>query len=107
MGASSPDVGGISRRETEPAPRPTGTDRLTDAACRSARPSASIRKLADGKGLYLAVLPSGVKVWRVKYRHGGNEKTYTIGPYSEVGLAAARAKRDEARAWMRDGLDPT
>ncbi|MBK7793115.1 MAG: integrase arm-type DNA-binding domain-containing protein [Betaproteobacteria bacterium] len=53
------------------------------------------------------MLPSGAKSWRLKYRHSGKEKTYTIGPYPEFGLKAARDKRDEARAWLREGIDPT
>jgi integrase len=57
--------------------------------------------------MYLAVMPTGGKLWRMKYRHDGNEKTYSIGEYPEVKLADARAARDEARAWLRDGLDPT
>ncbi len=85
-----------------------GVDRLSDAACRRAvAPPAGVTKLADGKGLYLAVLPSGVKSWRVKYRQQGKEKTFTIGTYPEIGIAEARAKRDDARRWLRDGKDPT
>jgi integrase len=85
-----------------------GVERLSDAACRTAvTPASGIAKLSDGRGLYLAVLPSGTKSWRLKYRHGGKEKTYSIGPYPEVGLKAAREKRDEARAWLREGVDPT
>jgi integrase len=101
--------GGIERSAGGTAKRPAGTDRLSDAACRSAKPDADggIRKLSDGKGLYLAVLPSGVKSWRMKYRHDGKEKTYTIGEYDEIGLAEARRDRDEARGWLRDGKDPT
>lgn len=30
----------------------------------------------------------------------------SFGPYPEVSLAAARARRDEARAVLRDGADP-
>lgn len=85
-----------------------GTDRLSDLACKNAAaPTKGVLKLSDGRGLYLAVLPSGVKSWRLKYRHGGKEKTYTIGAYPEIGLKAARDKRGEARDWLRDGLDPT
>ncbi|MBL0289115.1 MAG: integrase arm-type DNA-binding domain-containing protein [Betaproteobacteria bacterium] len=30
-----------------------------------------------------------------------------MGAYPEFGLKAARDKRDEARAWLREGIDPT
>ena len=83
-----------------------GIERLTDVACRTATPGEGISKLSDGRGLYLAVLPSGAKAWRIKYRYAGKEKTYSAGIYPEVGLKAARGKRDEVRAWLREGIDP-
>jgi integrase len=93
-GAPSPSIGGI------------GSDRLTDRACKAGRPGPTARKLFDGKGLYLLVQPSGAKLWRLKYRHGGTERTYAIGAYDEVTLAEARVERDRARAWLREGKDP-
>lgn len=84
-----------------------GTDRLTDATCRNAKPAGTVVKLSDGKGLYLAVMPNGSKLWRVKYRHGGKERVYSIGAYGEISLADARAERDRARGWLREGKDPT
>jgi integrase len=65
-----------------------------------------IRKLSDGKGLYLAITPGGAKLWRMKYRHRGAERTISFGPYGEIGLAEARRRRDEAREWLRQGKDP-
>lgn len=64
-------------------------------------------KLADGGGLHLFVTPAGAKSWRFKYRFQGKEKLLTFGLFPEVSLAEARAKRDEARASLREGLDPT
>jgi len=37
------------------------------------------------------VKPLGRKVWRVKYRFAGKEKTYTIGDYPAISLSNARA----------------
>jgi integrase len=45
-------------------------------------------------------------VWRVKYRYGGVERLYSIGPYPAITLEAARAERDAVRAQLRDGIDP-
>ncbi|AZL15899.1 Arm DNA-binding domain-containing protein [Rickettsiales endosymbiont of Stachyamoeba lipophora] len=39
-----------------------------------AKPSDKARKLSDEKGLYLEVMPSSSKYWRLKYRFGGKEK---------------------------------
>ena len=83
-----------------------GTDRLRDADCRNAQAGGKIKKLSDGRGMYLAVMPNGSKLWRVKYRHAGKERVFSIGPYPEITLAEARDKRDQARAVLRDGKDP-
>ena len=57
--------------------------------------------------MYLLVKPGGSKLWQMKYRHGGKARVYSIGPFSEIGLAEARAERDRAREWRREGKDPT
>ncbi|CAM2175257.1 Arm DNA-binding domain-containing protein [Burkholderia orbicola] len=68
---------------------------LTDTAIKNAKPAEKPRKLFDGGGLYLLVVPSRAKYWWLKYRFGGKEKTLSFGVYSEVTLAAARNLRDE------------
>lgn len=67
---------------------------------------AGIGRHFDGRGLYLEVLPSGSRIWRLKYRHAGKESRATFGHFPEVGLAEARRRRDEARAQLRDGTAP-
>lgn len=80
---------------------------LTDSAIRNAKPSEKPRKLADEKGLFLLVSPSGGKWWRLKYRFGGKEKLISLGTYPEVGLKDARERRDAARKLLADGVDPS
>ena len=64
-------------------------------------------KLFDGGGLFLTLTDRQAPVWRIKYRHGGVERTYAdIGAYPDVGLKAARAKRDEVKALLKAGRDP-
>lgn len=46
---------------------------LSDSAIRAAKPGPKDRKLTDEKGLYLLVRPTGSKLWRFKYRYGGQE----------------------------------
>lgn len=43
----------------------------------------------------------------MKYRFAGREKRLAFGVYPEVSLAEARTRRDEARAVLRDGRDPS
>lgn len=79
---------------------------LTDVKVRNAKPKNKAYKIADEKGLFLAVLPNGSKYWRLKYRFAGKEKLLALGVYNEVSLAAAREKRDEARKLLANNTDP-
>lgn len=83
------------------------TNTLTDAAIRKAAPGDKPRKLSDGGGLYLEIQPNGGRWWRLKYRIGGKEKRIGLGTYPEVPLADARKRRDEARALVASGTDPS
>lgn len=79
---------------------------LTDTQIKGAKPESKPRKLADEKGLYLLVQPTGGKLWRLKYRFGGKEKLLALGAYPEVGLKDARERREEARKLLAGGIDP-
>ena len=48
--------------------------------------------MADGGGMYLEVMPTGSKYWRLKYRFGGKEKRLAFGVYPDVSLAQARER---------------
>ncbi len=76
--------------------------KLTALFAKSAGPG----KHFDGGGLYLEVLPSGSRIWRLKYRFAGRETRATFGAFPEVSLAEARDRRAKARAQLRDGVDP-
>lgn len=80
---------------------------LTDVAIRSAKPGPKPIKLTDGAGMFLLVTPAGGKLWRLKYRIDGREKLLSIGAYPEIGLSDARKRRDEARAMIALGKDPS
>ena len=82
-------------------------NRLSDKACKAfAAQKAHGKKLSDGGGLYLIITPSGSASWRAKYRIEGKEKTYSIGNYPEVSLAAARIELGEVKARLREHKDP-
>lgn len=63
---------------------------LSDSAIRAAKPGDKDRKLTDEKGLYLLGRPTGSKLWRLKYRYGGQEKKLVLGSYPEIRLKEAR-----------------
>ena len=79
---------------------------LTDTAVRKAKPRTKPIKLFDERGLFLLVAPNGGKWWRFRYRFDGKEKLLSLGIYPDVGLKAARDRRDEARKQVADGIDP-
>ena len=64
-------------------------------------------KLKDGGGLFLLVRPNGSRLWRYRYRIGGLENMFAIGPYPQVSLEQARQERDTARALVRKGIHPS
>ncbi|HBV7527187.1 tyrosine-type recombinase/integrase [Klebsiella variicola] len=73
----------------------------------AAKPREKAYKLADGAGLYLEVVPSGSRYWRMKYRFNGKEKRMAFGVYPAVSLGQARALRDEAKKKLAEGIDPS
>lgn len=82
---------------------------LNDRQIKNAKPAETGKKtkLFDGGGLYLEVNPAGGKVFRLKYRTDGKEKTLTIGKYPTVSLAEARAAAENARRLLVSGQDPS
>src|SRR5205807_8145148 len=79
---------------------------LSDAAARNAKAKSKPYKLSDGEGLFLLVMPSGSKYWRMKYFFRGKEKTLALGVYPDVPLADARDSRAQARRLLAAGKDP-
>ncbi|EPJ8275502.1 tyrosine-type recombinase/integrase [Citrobacter freundii] len=79
---------------------------LTDIKVRTAKPMDKQYKLTDGNGMHLLVHPNGSRYWRLQYRFGGKQKMLALGVYPEVSLADARARRDEARKLLANGIDP-
>ena len=80
--------------------------KLSDIAVKKAKPEAKPCKMADGEGMYLEVMPTGAKYWRLKYRFGGKEKRLAFGVYPDVSLAQARDRRYDACKLLANGVDP-
>jgi len=80
---------------------------ITDTKVRTIKPTEKPKKLFDGGGLFLLVTPTGGKLWNFKYRFAGKEKKVAFGAYPDVSLAKARQKRDQARALLANGVDPS
>lgn len=80
---------------------------LTAIAIQKAKIGDKTVRLFDGGGLYLELTPTGGKWWRLKYRFDGKEKRLSLGVYPEVSLRLARARRDDARKLLAEGIDPS
>lgn len=70
---------------------------LTESKVKNLNPEARPFKVSDERGLYLEVTSAGGKLWRFRYRFGGQEKKLSIGCYPEVRLKEARQAAYEAR----------
>ncbi len=80
---------------------------LKDTEIRAAKAIGKDAKLYDALGLYLLVTPAGSKHWKMRYSYCGKERKLSFGRYPEVALKDARRKRDEARALLAEGVDPS
>lgn len=79
---------------------------LSDLAIRRLKPVSKPTKVADEKGLYILLSPTGAKSWRFKYRIAGKEKALCLGQYPDISLKDARDLRDAARNQLALGVDP-
>ncbi len=80
---------------------------LKDLQIKAAKPAKKSFKKFDGRGLYIEVFPNGSKLWRLNFRIADKEKRLALGSYPEISLSEARKRRDEARALLEQGNDPT
>lgn len=81
--------------------------KLSDVTCRNAKPRDKAYKLFDGGGLYLEIMPTGQRYWRLKYRIHGKEKRLSLGAYPLHSLAEAREQRDKAKKALKINIDPS
>ncbi len=63
---------------------------------------------SDGGGLFLEVMPSGAKSWRVEFRDkaSGRRERMTLGSYPDVSLVDARARASVIRSKVAAGGNP-
>jgi hypothetical protein len=97
------------KNREQPAVAP-GVEALVEGAMRlTARKVATLKgtgRYGDGHGLYLQVMPGGVKSWLFRYERHGKERAMGLGPIHTVSLADARDRARRARLQLLDGLDP-
>ncbi|MFO1213695.1 MAG: Arm DNA-binding domain-containing protein [Burkholderiaceae bacterium] len=79
---------------------------LTDTALKALKPREKVFTVADNRGLYVEVFPTGGVVWRYRYRLNGKLEKLTLGKYPALTLKNARFKRDEAAQAAAMGTSP-
>lgn len=74
----------------------------------TAKPKDKTYKMADADVLYLEVSARDSKYWRMKYRRPSDKKEdrLAFGVWPTATLAQARAKRDEAKPLLVQGINP-
>ena len=80
---------------------------LTDTKIRTAKPKTKDYKLFDGGGLYITITKAGGKIWRLKYYLESKEKLLTIGRYPDITLNEARILKEQYKAEIAKGIDPS
>lgn len=80
---------------------------MQDTQAKNAKPRAKQYKITDERGLFIIIRPNGNKWWRFRYQFDGKSKEISLGVYPDVGLKAARIKRDVYRELVADGIDPS
>src|SRR5262249_58204510 len=81
----------VSNRDSE-----GDTNMLSDARIRAAKPRETAYKLSDSGGLHALIQPHGSKLWRLAYRYGGKQKTFSFCVYSLLGMLAAAGDTHKA-----------
>jgi len=79
---------------------------LTYLQINAAKPRDKAWNLSDSQNLYLVVQPNGSKLWRFNYRFLDKQKKLHLGGWPTISLAEARARRDEAKKKIAEGIDP-
>jgi integrase len=68
--------------------------------------AAKVGRHGDGAGLYLVVSPTGARKWVFRFSWQGRVTEMGLGSANVVGLAGARALRDDARKVLAAGKNP-
>ncbi|MDD2384585.1 MAG: tyrosine-type recombinase/integrase [Sulfurospirillaceae bacterium] len=82
---------------------------LSEAQIRTTKRKEKDYKLYDGGGLYLLVYANEnrQKIWLFDYSFQNKRKSISFGTYPQTSLAEARKKRQEAKAKILLGIDPS
>ena len=81
--------------------------KLSDAACKNAKPRERNYTLADGRGLHLLVKFNGARLWQYRATMLGKPILVSLGQSPDIGLSEARSKHQDARKLVALDIHPT
>jgi hypothetical protein len=79
---------------------------ISEVKLRNLKPRDKAYQESDGGGLFVEVLTSGGKIWRLRYRLADKQEKVTLGEYPTYSLAEARQWRTDCAALVKRGLSP-
>ena len=79
---------------------------LTDLTIQKLKPKSKRYEVADGRGLYIRVMPSGAKSWVYRYQFNGLPRRMTLGTYPGISLAQAHERHSTALKELQQDIDP-
>ncbi len=87
---------------------PRAVKPLSDTQARQAKPAVKEYNLADGKGLYLRVKPTGSKLWLFNYYRPFTKQraNLSLGTYPELSLLDAREAAQKFNGLLISAIDP-
>lgn len=79
---------------------------FTDTMIKKLKPEESDYTRSEGNGFTIRVMPSGSKTWLYLYAVEGKRRKMNLGQYPDVTLETARARFEEAKKQVKNGIDP-
>ena len=79
---------------------------FTDNFIKKLKPEEADYSRGEGNGFTITVRPTGSKTWLYRYDIDGKRRKMNLGCYPEISLESARGKFNEARAKVKNGIDP-
>jgi integrase len=80
--------------------------KLTDKAVKNLKPETKEYQVNSDSGMYVRVLPTGIKTFWYRFTVGGKRGKLNLGNYPDVKLADAHEKHEDAKKLVRKGIDP-
>jgi len=81
-------------------------ERLTPLQIKNFKPGETLKRHADGAGLYLQIDTNGSRSWIYMWKRDGRRRVMGLGPERIVSLGDARKKAKAAARLVEQGKDP-